>query len=73
MRQGELQGLKHVRQLDDRPAAEGAYRASRTCDDQVGPVTGDGTVEAEPGNQRPNRIGERYARKAVGCRLQQVA
>ena len=73
MRQGELQRLEHVRQLDDRAAAEGADRARRAGDHQVGTVTGYGTIEAEPGDERANRIGQRDARKAIGCRLQQVA
>ena len=36
-------------------------------------MAGDGTIEAEPGDERADRIGQRYAREALACRLQQVA
>ena len=73
MCQSELQCLEHVRQLDHRSAAEGADRARRPGDYQVGPVTGYGAIEAEPGDERPDRFGQRNAHQAIGCRLQQGA
>ena len=73
MGKGELQRLEHVGQLDNRPAPEGTDSASRAGDDQVGPVTGNRTIEAEPGDEGPDRFGERDPREAAARRLQQVA
>ena len=72
MRQGQLEGLQHVGQLDQCRATKRADRSSGARHHQVRPVARHGTVQAEPGNQRPDRTRELHQIEARRRRLQPV-